>query len=330
MGKNTLKFILGLIVLIVLGCTSLTKGDQGIVLKVDSTMSLQKLIDEIPEGQKTTIYLKNGVYKEKLVIDKSNLTLIGENSKKTVIDWNDAAGTPVRGQEEKTYGTSGSATVLIKSSASGFTVKNLTFSNSFDYHGSNLKDKQGVAVRNDADQSSFYNVRFLGYQDTLYANTGRQYYKNSYIEGNVDFVFGAAQAYFENCEFFSKDRKDPSNNGYVFAPSTSEKEEFGYVIVNSKLVSNAAENSVSLGRPWHPGKKPGTNPSAVIINSEIGAHIKDIAWASMSGFSPDNARFYEYNNKGLGAKSNPNRRILTSEIVKKYNKENVFKNWIIK
>lgn len=278
--------------------------------------SIQKALDSIQVGEEYTIFLEKGLYKEKIVINKPNITLIGEDNLKTIIDWDDASGT-------QSNSTSGSASVTVTPEAENFTAKNITFRNSFDYDNSTIKDKQGVALKSDGDRSFFFNCRFLGNQDTLYANLGRQYYKKCYIEGHVDFVFGGAQAYFEEVTFFSlskSDKENPLDNGYVFAPSTKERDEIGYIADNCKFLSKVENSSVYLGRPWHPGKRPGVNPSLVIMNSDLGAHIKEIAWAPMSGFSPDDARFYEYNNRGTGAKVNLKRRLLTKEQVEKYSK----------
>ena len=175
--------------------------------------------------------------------------------------------------------------------------------------------------------SEFRNCNFLGNQDTLYANTGRQYYFECYIEGHVDFIFGAAQAYFEKCEIFSKDKKDEKVNGYVTAAATKETEELGFIFNACNFVSDAKANTVYLGRPWHPGKRPGHNPSVIIMNSDLGKHINNEGWTVMSGFLPEDARFYEYSNTGIGAKENIKRRVLSKEEAQKITKEKLFKDW---
>lgn len=299
---------------------------DNMIIQIDDTQSLQNVINNIDQ-QQATIYLKNGTYREKVVVNKPNITLIGEERGKVILVWDDASGTIRRDDPEKTYGTSGSASVTLTTNAKGFKAERIVFKNSFDYPNSDLKNKQAVALKNDADMSSFEDCDFLGYQDTLYANKGRQYYKNSYIEGNVDFIFGGAQAYFENCDIFSIAREN--GGGYVMAPSTLEVEDAGYVFDNCNFTSNAKDNTIFLGRPWHPGKKDGYNPSAIIKNSKLNSHIKEVAWDQMSGFSPDDARFYEYNNQGEGVKKNSNRRILNQNDLEKYTKKSLFKDWDI-
>lgn len=298
------------------------------MIVIDNRVSIQETIDNCNEKE-IEIYLKKGIYKEKLYVNKANVKLYGEDKEEVIIQWDDASDTVKRDGSEGTYGTTGSATVTISSEAIGFKAKNITFKNSFDYDNSLFKNKQAVALKCDADKSQFENCNFIGRQDTLYANEGRQYYLNCYIEGHIDFIFGGAQAYFEKCIIFSKDKKDDKVNGYVTAPSTKAEKELGYIIDNCSFQSDTKENTVYLGRPWHPGKRPGHNPSVVIMNSYLGKHINVEGWTVMSGFSPDDARFYEYNNFGEGAQSNSKRRVLSEEEAKKYSKDNLFKDWKI-
>lgn len=296
------------------------------LIQVNNSESIQNIIDSIQHHQ-AVIFLKNGTYREKIIIDKPNITIIGEEKGKVILVWDDASGTITREDSAKTYGTSGSATVTLTSNAKGFKAEKIVFKNDFDYPKSFLKDKQAVALKNDADQSLFIECEFLGYQDTLYANKGRQYYKDSYIEGNVDFIFGGAQAYFENCDIFSKRRNE--GIGYVMAPSTLSNKELGYIFNNCKFNSNGEDNTIFIGRPWHPGKRDGYNPSAIVMNSYLGSHIKESGWDSMSGFSPDDARFYEYNNYGEGSVPNTKRRVLSKEEIRGYSKEKIFNGWDI-
>ncbi|WP_293723018.1 pectinesterase family protein [uncultured Cetobacterium sp.] len=296
------------------------------LIQIDDSYSLQNVINNIQQEQ-ATIYLKNGIYREKIVIDKPNITLIGEERGKVILVWDDASGTIMRENSEKTYGTTGSASVTITENGKGFTAKKIVFKNEFDYPNSDLKNKQAVALKNDADQSYFEECDFLGFQDTLYANRGRQYYRDSYIEGNVDFIFGGAHAYFENCEIYSIPRE--TGVGYVMAPSTLETEEIGYIFDNCNFVSDGEKNTIFIGRPWHPGKREGYNPSAVVMNSNLGGHIRDLGWDSMSGFSPDDARFFEYNNRGEGNILNSKRRLLEEKNLESYSKKSIFKDWDI-
>ena len=299
------------------------------MIQIDNTISIQKTIDLLNTEEETVIYLKNGVYKEKLYVNKPNIKFLGESRNGVIIEWNDASDTLKRDGSQETYGTTGSATITISEKAIRFQAENITFLNSFDYEKSNFKNKQAVALKNEADMSIFKNCNFIGRQDTLYADIGRQYYYECYIEGHIDFIFGGAQAYFENCEIFSKDKKEEEINGYITAASTKETESYGFIFDKCIFFSDARENTVYLGRPWHPGKRSGHNPSVVIINSNLGKHIKEEGWTSMSGFSPMDARFYEYSNKGIGVKESIKRRTLSTDEAKKINKELLFKDWKI-
>ncbi|MDU4660268.1 MAG: pectinesterase family protein, partial [Clostridium butyricum] len=154
------------------------------------------------------IFIKNGIYKEKLTIAVPNITLVGESAAHTVITYDDASGTIKRSEDGGdgvvTYGTSNSSSVTIKESAENFKAANLTIANSFDEDvNAAIANKQAVAMKNEADKSVFENCRFIGNQDTLYANKKRQYYHNCFICGDVDFIFGGAQAVFDNCEIKS-------------------------------------------------------------------------------------------------------------------------------
>ena len=113
----------------------------------------------------------------------------------------------------------------------------------------------------------FKNCKFLGWQDTLYAKNGRQYFENCYIEGHVDFIFGQAAAVFENCEIHSK------ADGYIAAPMRfAANEPSGFVFINSKLTGGNTEKGVFLGRPWRAFGR------TIFLNTEMGAHIRAEGW----------------------------------------------------
>ncbi|MBZ0312656.1 pectinesterase family protein [Clostridium butyricum] len=287
------------------------------------------------------IFIKNGIYKEKLTIAVPNITLVGESAAHTVITYDDASGTIKRSEDGGdgvvTYGTSSSSSVTIKESAENFKAANLTIANSFDEDvNSAIANKQAVAMKNEADKSIFENCRFIGNQDTLYANKKRQYYHNCFICGDVDFIFGGAQAVFDNCEIKSINREGISPKGYVAAPSTLQDNVYGFLIQNSKLTSNINEKgSVYLGRPWHPSSEINLGhtviSNVVYENCDLGAHIAADGWSTMSNAgvitNPLDNDMYEYNNYGESSANgeNSNRRQL--ENIDKYNKENILNNW---
>lgn len=277
--------------------------------------TIQEAIMAVPDIRKkrTTIFIKNGIYKEKLVLpeSKSNVTFIGESVEKTIITYDDYASKKNRFGEE--IGTSGSSGFYIY--GDGFIAENITFENSAGIVG------QAVAVRVDGDKVKFINCRFLGNQDTLYTHgkNKRQYYKNCYIEGTVDFIFGWSTAVFDSCEIFCK------KGGYVTAASTLEETKYGYIFLNCKITGNAPGNSFYLGRPWRPYAK------VVFINCNLGKHIKPEGWHNCRKEENEKTAFYaEYNSTGDGA--NPDGRVkwshqLTDKQAKEYTYENIFGDW---
>ena len=219
MMKQVLIFI---VLFLTVGCCSCHASNYDFVVAKDGSgdfMTVQEAIFAVPDFRKatTTIYVKKGIYKEKLILpaSKTKVTLVGENNKETIITYDDYASKKNSFGEE--MGTTGSSGFFVF--ADEFTARDITFQNSSGPVG------QAVAVRVDGDKVSFVNCRFLGHQDTLYPHgeNSRQYYKNCYIEGTVDFIFGWSTAVFEDCEIFCKSK------GYVTAASTTEETPYGFV-----------------------------------------------------------------------------------------------------
>ncbi|PRX28271.1 pectinesterase [Orenia metallireducens] len=289
--------------------------------------TVQAAIDAVSENNiyPVEIFIKDGIYKEVINITSSKpfIRMIGESKEGTILTYDNYNSKPK--PAGGTYGTTGSSTAFLY--ADNFIAKNLTFENSFNDPSIEDDGRQAVAIKSQGDKMIFENVRFIGNQDTLYANAGRQYFKNCYIEGDVDFIFGAAQAVFNNCEIYSLDRGSSVNNGYVSAASTPIKEPYGYLFINSRFLSDAPEGTVYLGRPWHPGGDKYAIANVVVRDSYLGAHIKAEPWTDMSGFKATEARFYEYQNSGPGAVINPSRKQLTAEEAKKYTIENILDGW---
>jgi len=278
--------------------------------------TVQEAINATPDFRKnrTTIFIKSGIYKEKLVLpaSKTNVSFIGENVENTILTFDDFASKKNRFGEE--MGTTGSTSFYIF--GEGFTAENITFENSSGPVG------QAVAVRIDGDMVAFSNCRFLGFQDTLYPHgeNSRQYYKNCYIEGTVDFIFGWSTVVFDECTIFCKD------HGYITAPSTNENTEFGFVFLKCKITGSAPENAFYLGRPWRPYGK------SVFIECDLGNHIKPEGWHNWN--KPDveqTAYFAEFENTGPG--SNGERvkwsHQLTASEAQTYTPENILGEWSV-
>src|SRR5699024_4128840 len=204
---------------------------------------VQKAIDAVPSNNEepTTIFVENGVYKEVVTgpDDKPFITLVGESATDTVTTYDNYAGRDDGSGD--TYGTTGSSSVFL--GADDFRAENITFENAFNPNR-DVEGKQAVAVYTTGERMYFKNVRFFGHQDTLFVRSGSQYFNQVYVEGDVDFIFGAARAVFEDSIIQSLDRGSTTNNGYITAASTSIDDPFGILIVGSKITSDAAPGSV--------------------------------------------------------------------------------------
>lgn len=277
--------------------------------------TVQEALNAVPDMRKkvTTIYIKNGIYKEKLVLaaSKQMVKLIGESVDKTIITYDDYAQKKNRFGEE--VGTSGSSSFYIY--GDGFAAENITFQNSAGPVG------QAVAMWVAGDKVQFKNCRFLGFQDTLYTYgpTSRQYYNHCYIEGTVDFIFGSSAAVFDSCTIFCK------KSGYVTAASTHEGQPFGYVFLHCDITGDAPENSFLLGRPWRPFAK------TVFLYCKLGKHIDPKGWSNWGKESNERTAFYaEYKNTVHG---DTKQRVswshqLTDAEAQAYTLKNIFKDWM--
>jgi len=243
------------------------------------------------------------------------------NYREIVRLWPEADGVTIRGETGKaadvvlrydlpaggakfyggTFGSTGSAT--LGSIASNVRFEDLTMVNDYDEKANG--SSQALALRTTGDRTVLDNVRLLGNQDTYLADTpnkavvSRVYVRDSFIEGDVDFVYGRATAVFERSTIRSLDRAS-TVNGYVTAASTPEGRR-GFLFTDCRFVSDAAPGTVFLGRPWHPSSDPLVDPAVVVRNSWLGAHIGTPAWTDMSGHSWRDAEFFEYKNTGPGA-----------------------------
>lgn len=261
------------------------------------------------EGE-TVFYIHNGIYKEQLCITTPYLTLLGESREGTILTHGFYAKMLMPDGMKR--GTFRSYSCLVDTH--DFTAKNLTFENN---SGEGTQVGQAIAAYVDGDRIIFDNCRFLGNQDTLFTGplppkeiepngflgpkqhspriNGRHYYNNCYIEGTIDFIFGSATAYFEACEFYSKDIGQPINS-YVTAASTPEGQPYGYVMKNCLFTGNCPPHSAYLGRPWREYAK------TVLIDCFIDAHICEEGWHDWGKEAAHTTTFYaEYGSTGPGA-----------------------------
>ncbi|XP_059638256.1 probable pectinesterase 53 [Cornus florida] len=208
--------------------------------------SIQDAIDSLPFINLVRVVIKvhAGVYKEKVNIPslKSFITIEGAGAKKTIVQWGDTAQTI--GAKGQPIGTYASATFAVN--APYFIAKNITFKNTTPVPAPGAIGKQAVAFRISADTASFLGCRFLGAQDTLYDHMGRHYYKDCYIQGSVDFIFGNGLSLFEGCHVHAIARL----TGALTAQGRSSLlEDTGFSFVNCKVTGSGA---LYLGRAWGP------------------------------------------------------------------------------
>lgn len=273
--------------------------------------TVQEAFDAVPKlkSERTVIFVKNGTYKQVLTLeaDRNNVSLIGEDSKKVILTYDNYANR-INPATNANYGTSGSSSCFIK--GSGFYAENITFENASGPVG------QALAIHIQGDKAVFYNCRFLGFQDTLYGGEVRQYFKNCYIEGSTDFIFGGSTAFFDNCELHTK------GGSAITAASTKDYVKYGYVFNNCKITGTGT-NITDLGRPWRP------NAAVVFLNTVMSDAIKPAGWNNWGKTENEStARYAEYNSTGIGAYKNERVKWmtqLTKDQAKVYSVENVLK-----
>lgn len=265
--------------------------------------TLREAIDAIPDFNPAMakIRLSEGLYREKIAIPwtKRNVHLYGVGN--AIVSWGDyAAKQSVLGRN---IGTSGSSTIYF--GASGWRVENVTFENTAGQVG------QAVAVQTLADNIRFKNCRFLGNQDTLYLHgegnketpqneTTWVYFEKCYIEGTVDFIFGASAALFVDCHIHSK------SDSYVTAASTPPGLPCGFAFVNCRLTAAEGVTRCFLGRPWR------DYAQTIFVDCELGDHILPEGWHNWGKPHAEQTTLYgECGSKGAGAA--PQKRVKWSK-----------------
>lgn len=250
--------------------------------------TVQAAIVSIPAGDHPliTVFIKPGTYHEKIHINQSNVHLVGTDAQSTILTFDDFARKA--GADGKELGTSGSFSVTIK--GKDFEADNITFRNTA---APRKTVGQAVALAVDSDRAVFRNCRMIANQDTLYANSGRQYYDHCLIEGDVDFIFGNATAVFDQCEIRSVGK------GYLTAQSrTGDQQTSGYVLVDCQITADqgVADGSCYLGRPWRPFSR------VVYVHCDLSSHIAPEGWLNWKGTENDKTAYYaEYDCTGDGA-----------------------------
>ncbi len=262
------------------------------------------------------IFVKKGTYKEKLVIPQwlTNIEICGEDRDNTIITWDDHANI-FYAPTGKGMGTF--RTFTLKIQGSKITLKNITVENNSARLG------QAVALHTEGDRLTFINCRFLGHQDTIYTGNAktRLFFKDCYIEGTTDFIFGPSTAWFEGCDIFCK------ANSYITAASTPQDVPFGYIFNNCRITCDKGVDKVYLGRPWR------DYGYTLFMNCELPRKIRPEGWHQWRPEAVKTARYLEYNNRGEGAATDqrvPWSRQLTKKEAQQITLERVFTindNW---
>lgn len=272
-------------------CTSIVPAAPDAVVSPDGSaayITVQDAINKVPQittaDKPWTILVKPGIYKELVHIqrEKRFVRLVGEDPLTTVITCNLHAS--MKGPDGKDIGTFRTPSVLID--ADDFTVENLTLENAAGPVG------QALALRVDGDRVTFRNCRFLGHQDTILLNRGRQYFEGCFITGTVDFIFGGATAWFERCTLHCL------RDGYITAASTPAEVPYGFVFANGSITAATPGLKVYLGRPWRP------YAGTLFLNTRMDECIRPEGWHNWG--DPDRektTRYSEINSTGPGGSS---------------------------
>ena len=273
--------------------------------------SIQQAVDSIPAGTPETIYIKKGIYKERVEVRKNNISFVGESTDDTIITESYYARMIMPDGSKR--GTFRSYTFFVY--ADNFTASNLTFENAAGFGD---EFGQAIAVYAEGDNITFRNCKILGHQDTLFTGplpmkekqpggfTGptidgirrvvHQLYEDCYIAGEIDFIFGSATAYFKNCTLFALNRNQEIN-AYYTAPSTYEGQAFGYVFERCTFTGNCPPKSVALSRPWR------IHAKSVLLNCSYSDQIIDEGFTDWNKPESHETVYYaEYNGHGEGFK----------------------------
>ncbi len=247
--------------------------------------TVQDAINASPQSnppRKWVIHVKPGMYKELIYVqrEKRQVHLVGDDAEKTTITYGLFAGMP--GADGKPMGTFRTPTAEID--ADQFTVENITFENSAGPKG------QALAIRIDGDEVMFKNCRFIGWQDTIFTNRGRHYFKDCHITGATDFIFGGGTDFFDHCHIHC------AGNGYITAASTPAETAYGYVFDHCIIDGALPGVKTYLGRPWRPFA------ATVFLHTEMSDVVRPMGWNNWGHADREKtSRYAEYDSGGARA-----------------------------
>ena len=232
------------------------------------------------------IYVKKGTYKEKLIIPSwlQNIEICGEDRDETIITYDDHANIKT---VERPKGMGTFRTYTLKIEGNDITLKDITIENNAARLG------QAVALHTEGDRLTFVNCRFLGHQDTVYTGVAgtRLYFRDCYIEGTTDFIFGPSTVWFDYCQIHCK------ANSYITAASTPQDVAYGYVFNQCTITAAADVDKVYLGRPWR------DYGYTLFMHCTLTRQIRPEGWHHWQKERELTARYMEFENDGEGAQT---------------------------
>lgn len=260
--------------------------------------ALQAAVDALPEAG-GEITLTPGVYREKVLITRSKVRLrgLGRKPGDVVITWSDGA--------VQVGGTFKTSTLEIR--GDDFRAENLTVAN--DYWLRNQQPSQAVALYVTGDRAMFHRVRMLGHQDTLYAadkkcegtecRVSRQYFRDCYVEGHVDFIFGNSKAFFDNCHIHGVAHEEVMITAHM---RTAPDQDRGYVFHRCRITADEGVGRLWLGRPWRDYSR------VVFLHTRIDAKLERAGWREWTPGTTQRlplAFYAEHASTGIGSRDGP-------------------------
>lgn len=291
-----------------------------------------------------------GEWRERSVVTKPFIHLVGDGRDASTIITNAS-------RRDRQPGEKATAAIVVQ--APDFQAANLTIANDFDYvgnmpapvdfdrTGATGAQAQALMLDEGSDRSVFDNVRFTGYQDTLWIEVGFSLFRRCEITGCTDFIYGGSRALFQDCDIVSRLRPGQDFNGFITAPDTDVDQPYGLVFLDCRLKKEpgVAAHTVALGRPWKHQKTfaDGTYSNeraigqAVFVRCWMDDHIVPEGWYRMhytlkggarAFVEPEEARFFEYDSRGPGAgTASTRRRMLTPAEAATFTPEKVLAGW---
>ncbi|KAJ4815953.1 Pectinesterase [Rhynchospora pubera] len=254
--------------------------------------TVQSAVDGIENfsQKRSIIWINSGIYFEKVTVPntKPNITFQGQGFEITAIAWNDTANS--------SHGTVYSASVSVFST--NFIAKNISFINVASIPNPGDIGGQAVAMRIGADQAAFWGCGFFGAQDTLHDDRGRHYFKECFIQGSIDFIFGDATSFYEDCSIISIAASMQPGARFIDGVITAQGrlngiEGTGFAFVNCSI---GGTGQIWLGRAWQSYSR------VIFAFTSMSDIISPEGWNDWNDTSRDQTIFYgEYKCTGLGA-----------------------------